>query len=141
MEAYHRRIALVALAVMLQLWTGGAVTIAQQPSSNRAAEVGARDVLQQYSTAFASLDAIAVKKLHPSIDLENLKKAFGEMHALDVRIEDIRVLSTDGAIARVSCRVTQTLTSRASVKQSTSITRVMRLRKQSASWVIESFER
>ena len=104
-------------------------------------DVGIRDLLLQYSTALEKLDPDAVKKVQPSIEVENLKKAFKEMRALNVTIENVRVLATDETTARVSCRVTQTLTPKAGSKQATSVTRVMRLRRQAGSWIIESFER
>ncbi|MGQ0733738.1 MAG: hypothetical protein ACT4QD_08795 [Acidobacteriota bacterium] len=105
------------------------------------AETALRGVLQQYSTALASLDADAVKKVHPSVDVENLRKAFREMRTLEVAIDDVKVLSSDASIARLSCRVNQTLTPKAGTKRSTSVTRVLRLRRLDAGWVIESFER
>jgi hypothetical protein len=104
-------------------------------------EVGIRDLLRVYSTALEHLDADAVKKVQPSIEVENLKKAFREMRALTVTIEDVRVLTADGTTARVSCRVTQVLTPKAGSKQTTAATRVMRLRRLAGSWNIESFER
>ncbi len=104
-------------------------------------EVNVREVLQQYSTALASLDAEAVKRVQPSINVESLRKAFGEMKTLDVAIDTIKVLSSDASIARVSCRVTQTLTPKAGSKRSTAVTRVMRLRRLDSGWVIDSFER
>jgi hypothetical protein len=63
------------------------------------------------------------------------------MRELKVTIGDVRVLSTDRATARVSCRVTQTLTPKAGSKQTTTVTRVMRLRREADSWVIDAFER
>lgn len=104
-------------------------------------EVDARDLLQQYSAALESLDADAVKKLQPAIDVDNLKKAFREMRALDVTIDNIKVLSVDSALARVSCRVEQTLTPKAGSKQTTAVTRVLRLRRLQTAWVIDAFER
>lgn len=104
-------------------------------------EVNVREVLQQYSTALASLDAEAVKKVQPSINVESLRKAFREMRTLDVAIDTIKVLSSDPSIARVSCRVTQTLTPKAGSKRSTAVTRVLRLRRLDSGWVIDSFER
>jgi len=104
-------------------------------------EVDARDLLQQYSAALESLDADAVKKLQPAIDVDNLKKAFKEMRALDVTIDNIKVLSVDAALARVSCRVAQTLTPKAGSKQTTAVTRVLRLRRLQTAWVIDAFER
>ena len=112
-----------------------------QRAGNPQVDVGIRDLLRQYSTALEKLDPDAVKKVQPSIEAENLKKAFKEMRALTVTIEDIRVLATDETTARVSCRVTQTLTPKAGSKQATTLTRVMRLRRQAGSWIIESFER
>jgi hypothetical protein len=100
-----------------------------------------RDLLQQYSTALESLDADAVKKLQPSIDVDNLKKAFKEMRELDVTIDTIKVLSVDAAVARVSCRVTQTLTPKAGSKRTTAVTRVLRLKRVQSAWLIDAFER
>src|SRR5687768_901962 len=104
-------------------------------------EAEARDLLQQYSAALESLNADAVKKLQPSIDVETLKKAFREMRELDVTIDNVKVLSADAALARVSCRVSQTLTPKAGSKQTTAVTRVLRLRKVQSAWVIDAFER
>jgi hypothetical protein len=100
-----------------------------------------RELLHQYSAALESLDADAVKKLQPSMDLENLKKAFREMRELDVTIDNMKILSVDAALARVSCRVSQTLTPKAGSKQTTAVNRVLRLRRAQGSWVIDAFER
>ena len=104
-------------------------------------EAEARDLLQQYAAALESLNADAVKKLQPSIDVETLKKAFREMRELDVTIDTVKVLSVDAALARVSCRVSQTLTPKAGSKQTTAVTRVLRLKKAQSAWVIDAFER
>jgi uncharacterized membrane protein affecting hemolysin expression len=126
----------LAFATTASTWSPGL-----QQAGNRQAEVDIRDLLRQYSTALERLDADAVKKVQPSIEVENLRKAFREMRALNVTIEDVRVLAADEAAARVSCRVTQILTPKAGSKQTTAATRVMRLRRQAGSWSIESFER
>jgi hypothetical protein len=63
------------------------------------------------------------------------------MQELKVAIDAVRVLSMDGATARVSCRVTQTLTPRVGSRRTTAVTRVMRLRREADSWVIDGFER
>ncbi|HEY7501407.1 MAG TPA: hypothetical protein VH740_22995 [Vicinamibacterales bacterium] len=106
-----------------------------------AIDVAAREALQQYSTALETLDADQVRKIHPAVDAEGLKRAFREMRELKVTIDNVKVLSTEGAIARVSCRVTQTLTPKAGAKQTSAVTRVLRLRRQEAVWVIDGFER
>ena len=115
------------------------VAAAQNPSP--AAEADVRDALQRYSAALESLDAAAVKKVQPSIPAESLAKAFRDMRELDVTIDMIRVLSFDGATARVSCRVTQTLTPKAGAKRTTTVTRVMRLKRSPDVWIIDGFER
>ena len=112
---------------------------AGQTSDKVEAEV--RELLQQYSAALESLDANTVKKLQPSIDLDSLRNAFKEMRDLDVTIDDIKVLSVDASIARVSCRVSQTLMPKAGSKRTTAVTRVLRLRRVQGSWVIDAFER
>lgn len=106
-----------------------------------ALEAAVKEALQQYSTALESLDADAVKKVQPSIDVVSLKKAFGDMKTLEVEIDTIKVLTSEAAAARVSCRVTQVLTPKAGSKRTTAVTRVMRLRRQDAGWVIDAFER
>jgi ABC-type branched-subunit amino acid transport system substrate-binding protein len=116
----------------------GAQAVAQAgPPADR----GIREALRQYSSALENLDADAVKKIQPSIQVEALRKAFKEMKSLKVAIEDVRVLASDDAGARVSCRVTQTLTPKAGSKQTTAVTRVLRLRRQVGAWTIELFER
>ena len=55
--------------------------------------------------------------------------------------EPVRVLSIDGNKARVSCRVTQALTPKVGSKQTSAVTRVMRLQRSADQWVIEGFER
>ena len=123
---------------------GVPVRAAQQPPSavaEKPLEPGVREALQQYAAALESLDADAVKKVQPSIDVEGLKRAFREMRSLDVDIDNIRMLSSDQTSARVSCRVAQTLTPKAGSRQTTSVTRVLRLRRQDAGWVIQAFER
>jgi hypothetical protein len=106
-----------------------------------AAEPGIREVLQRYSAALESLDADAVKKVQPSIPADNLAKAFKDMRELKVTIDEVRLLSADATTARVSCRVKQALTPKAGSKQTTAVTRVMRLRREADSWVIDAFER
>jgi len=133
-RALHRSgVAAITLGALLYLTT--------VPHAQTAAETGLRDALQRYSAALESLDANAVKKVQPSIPTDNLAKAFRDMRELKVKIDDVRVLSLDGSTARVSCKVTQTLTPKAGSRQTTAVTRVMRLRRAADGWVIDSFER
>jgi hypothetical protein len=127
-----------ALAFLIAATHASAQVVAQ---AGPPAEAGIREALRQYSTALENLDADAVKKIQPSIEVEAIRKAFKEMKSLKVAIEDVRVLAADDATARVSCRVTQTLTPKAGSKQTTAVTRVMRLRRQVGAWTIVLFER
>ncbi len=120
-------------------WAPNRVAAAQ--AQDAGAETGVRDTLQRYSAALESLDANAVKKVQPSVPLDNLAKAFKEMRELKVQIDEVRVLSSSGPTVRVSCRVTQMLTPRAGSRQTTAVTRVMRFRRESDMWVIDGFER
>jgi hypothetical protein len=134
------RVVGVAL-VFLMATASHAGTQVAAPAGSATAEAGIREALLEYSTALERLDADAVKKIQPSVGLEALRKAFREMRSLKVVIEDVRVLTSDDDAARVSCRVTQTLTPKAGSKQTTAVTRVMRLRRQAGTWTIEIFER
>lgn len=98
-------------------------------------------MLQRYETALESLDPDAVRKVHPSVRTESLARAFREMRELKVDIDEVRVLSVDKEIARVSCRVQQTLTPRIGSTQTSTVNRVLRLRRQADQWVIDGFER
>jgi hypothetical protein len=135
------RAATVGASITLPTLATAGQTPGQQPATDAGMDAAAQNLLQRYSGALESLDADAVKKVQPSIDVERLKKALADMRALAVHIDSIKVLSSAGDAARVSCRVTQTLTPRAGSKQTTTVTRVMRLRKQNAAWVIDAFER
>ena len=141
-------IASTALTLAVTLWTQNlmpgqpallAAGLQQAPAA--AAETGVRDALQRYSAAFESLDVDAVKKVQPSVPVESLAKAFKDMRELKVAIDAVRVLSIDGTTARVSCKVTQTLTPKVGSKQTTAVTRVMRLKRNADAWVIDGFER
>lgn len=143
-----RAIALTALTLALALW--GQDLMPGQPAllaagmaqaQAAAAETGVRDALQRYAAAFESLDVNAVKKIQPSVPTEALAKAFKDMRELRVAIDAVRVLSIDGHKARVSCRVTQTLTPKVGSRQTTAVTRVMRLQRTADAWVIDGFER
>jgi hypothetical protein len=130
------------------VWLAYAQVVPAQPPSATTIpqasqlEAIAKDLLQQYAAAYAALDADKVKKVQPSMDVEGLRKAFLQMRALEIAIDNIRVLSSEGTIARVSCRVTQTMTPKVGSRQApATVTRVFRLRKQEAVWVIDGYER
>lgn len=127
-------VSLVFLVVLPALTTS-------QAREGEAADAIVRVTLARYSAAFENLDAAAVKKVQPSIDLENLKSVFKELRALQVSIDEIRILSSETRAIRVSCRVTQTLTPRAGSKQTMTVARVIRLHQVGDAWVVGAFER
>ena len=129
------------LCCVYALMLCGAAVPATAQTAVHAAEVGVRDALQRYSMALESLDADAVKKVQPSIPTDSLAKAFRDMRELKVVIDSVKVLSAAGGTVRVSCRVTQTLTPRAGSRQTTAVTRVMRLKQEAGAWIIDGFER
>jgi hypothetical protein len=137
----RRRGLAAALVLPTVLDLAVAVSVGAGTAQDRTVEAAVTETLERYSTALESLDADSVKKVQPAIDVESLKKAFKEMRALDVTIAELKVLSTDAAVVRVSCKVTQTLTPRAGSKQTTAVNRVVRLKKHEAGFVIDAFER
>jgi hypothetical protein len=117
-------------------------TPAPQPAPQQAQlEAAVKEALRQYSAAFEARDVDQVKKIQPSADIEGLRQAFSEMRELKVTIDNVKVLSTEGPVARVSCRISQTFVPKAGRKETIAVTRVMRLRRQEAVWLIEGFER
>jgi hypothetical protein len=141
---------LLAICVWFCLQMSSGILASQQTTAQPPAapaspqtpiDAAVREALKQYSAALESLNADQVKKIHPSVDSENLKRAFKEARELKVTIDSIKVLSSDGATARVSCRVTQVFTPRAGTKQNSAVTRVMLFRRQDTAWVIDGFER
>jgi len=131
--------------VGLVLLTAGVSSSHAQPARPRVdvipVDASLQETLKQYATAFQSLDPAGVKKVQPSVNVISLQNAFKEMRALEVTIDEITVLSQDDAGVRVSCRVRQTLTPKAGSRKSIDVIRVIRLRKQNDSWVIDAFER
>jgi hypothetical protein len=134
MGSVNRNIMIAALVLL-------AAADARVPAQDRTVDVAVGEALERYSAALESLDADSVKRVQPAIDVDSLKKAFREMRALEVTIADLKVLSTDVAIVRVSCKVTQTLTPKVGSKQTTAVNRVVRLRRQESGFVIDAFER
>jgi hypothetical protein len=130
---------LLAAALGAQLSPLHATVIGQTDA--QAVEVGVREMLQRYSRALESLDAEAVRKIQPSIPVESLAKAFRDMRELKIAIDSARVLSVKGSTARVSFRVTQTLIPKVGPAQTTTVTRVMQVRRDGNLWLIEGFER
>ena len=141
MPARLFKIARVAWLILLSSLGPPALAAGTGLVQDRAIESAAGAALERYSTALESLNADLVKKIQPAIDVETLKKAFREMRALEVTIADLKVLSVDSAAVRVSCKVTQTLTPKAGSKHTTTVTRVVRLKRIDASLVIDTFER
>ena len=131
----------LVLCLCTSMVLGAVAPATAQTVPPAAAETGVRDALLRYSMALESLDADAVKKVQPSIPTDSLAKAFRDMRELKVVIDSVKVLSAAGGTVRVSGRVTQTLTPRAGSRQTTAVTRVMRLKQEAGAWIIDGFER
>jgi hypothetical protein len=105
-------------------------------------EAAAKDIFQEYAAAYEALNADRVKKIQPSMDLALLRRTFRDLRELKLTIDEIKVLTVDGPVARVSIRVTQVATPKAGAKPDPNVvTRVVRLRRQEAVWLIDGFER
>lgn len=129
---------LTVVVLLVFICAGGA---AGQSRVTAAPDAAVQSALQQYAAALQSFDAAAVKRVQPSIDVASLTTAFRDMRSLEVVISDVRVLSEETAVTRVSCRISQTLTPKAGSKRTVAVTRVIRLRKQDGNWLIDAFER
>jgi len=140
-SANRRRQVTAAVLTVAMLLGPRLVAAGTAPAQAAPADAAVREALQRYSAALESLDVNAVKKVQPSIPIDSLAKAFKDMRELKVAIDEVKVLSADGTTARVSCRVTQTLTPRVGSRRTTAVTRVMRLRRDADAWVIDGFER
>jgi len=105
-------------------------------------EAAAKELFQEYAAAYEALDADRVKKIQPSMDLALLRRAFRDLREMKLSIDNIKVLTVDGPTARVSIRVSQVVTPKAGAKQNPEVvTRVVRLKRQEAVWLIDGFER
>lgn len=105
-------------------------------------EAAAKELFQEYAAAYEALNADRVKKIQPSMDLALLRSAFRDFREMKLSIDNIKVLTVDGPIARVSIRVTQVVTPKAGAKPNPEVnTRVVRLKRQEAVWLIDGFER
>lgn len=133
--------ALCLLGAVAGAWSQPVPAKAGATQEGPAVEAAVRSTLQRYKAALESLDPDAVRKVHPSIRVESLAKAFRDMRELKVDIDDVRVLSVEGSIARVSCRVTQSLTPKVGSRQTSAVNRVLRLKREDDTWTIEGFER
>jgi ribosomal protein S12 methylthiotransferase accessory factor YcaO len=112
-----------------------------QISPQTAIEGPISEALQRYAAAMESRDADQVRKTYPTVDVDGLRRAFRDTRELKVSIDNVRVLSIEGAVARVSCRVVQAFTPKAGAKVNSTVTRVFRLRRQEAVWLIDAWER
>jgi len=129
------------LAVALEARVSPLQAAAVRQPHTQPVEIGVREMLQRYSQALESRDAEAVKRIQPSIPVESLARAFRDMRELKIAIDAARVLSVKGSTARVSFRVTQTVTPKVGAAQTTTVTRVMQVRRDGGVWVIDGFER
>jgi hypothetical protein len=100
-------------------------------------EPAIRAALEAYAQGFRTLNAEAVARVFPSVDVGKLRQSFQEARQQDLQIENLQV-RVDGASATVLCQVRQRFTPRAGQAQDRVMPVVFVLNKANGSWVIAS---
>jgi hypothetical protein len=96
-------------------------------------------VLQQYKTAYESLDAKAVAAVYPSVNVARLQAAFDQFSNLSYDIQvHIDGINIDGQTATVTGTETMRPVSRSVRAQPKTTTAVFTMRRSGTSWTIQS---
>ncbi|HLA79787.1 MAG TPA: protein kinase [Vicinamibacteria bacterium] len=108
--------------------------------SEPAARQAVRGVLEEYRTAFESLNADAIQAVQPSADVAALKANFGAVTAYNVRMQ-VRSIAFEGpSLARASCLMTYSPVPKPSGKFPP-VPTVFHLRRSGEVWLIEKIVR
>ncbi len=108
--------------------------------SEAAARQAVRGVLEEYRTAFESLNAEAIRAVQPSADVGALKANFGSVTAYNVKMQ-VRGIAFDGpAVARASCVMTYSPVPKPSGKIPP-VPTTFHLRRSGEVWLIEKIVR
>jgi hypothetical protein len=109
----------------------------------RASEVAAiQETLRRYADAYGSRDVAAVKKVLPSLSVQQLRaleKDFSDYRSYNVDIADPHI-SIDRETAVATSQVTRSFVTRSGVAGGHTMATTFRLRKIDGSWVIERLE-
>ena len=109
----------------------------------RGSDVAAiQETLRRYADAYGSRDVAAVKKLLPSLSVQQLRgleKDFSDYRSYSVDIADPHI-SVDRETAVATSQVTRSFVTRSGVAGGHTMATTFRLRKIDGSWVIERLE-
>jgi serine/threonine protein kinase len=109
----------------------------------RASDVAAiQETLRHYADAYGSRDVAAVRKVLPSLSVQQLRaleKDFSDYRSYSVDIADPRI-TVDRETAVATSQVTRSFVTRSGVAGGHTVATTFRLRKIDGSWVIERLE-
>jgi serine/threonine protein kinase len=109
----------------------------------RASDVAAiQETLRRYADAYGSRDVAAVRKVLPSLSVQQLRaleKDFSDYRSYSVDIADPRI-TVDHETAVATSQVTRSFVTRSGVAGGHTMATTFRLRKIDGSWVIERLE-
>jgi len=109
----------------------------------RGSDVAAiQETLRRYADAYGSRDVAAVKKLLPSLSVQQLRgleKDFSDYRSYSVEIADPHI-SVGRETAVATSQVTRSFVTRSGVAGGHTMATTFRLRKIDGSWVIERLE-
>jgi ketosteroid isomerase-like protein len=91
--------------------------------------------LAAYAAAYSNLDADAVARVYPSVDIGALRRAFGDARELDLQV-DIQLVKVSGDTAVVSATVRQRFQGSVGAAQSSSTKAEFLMQKTSGTWLI-----
>jgi ketosteroid isomerase-like protein len=109
----------------------------------RASDVAAiQQTLRRYADAYGSRDVAAVKKVLPSLSVQQLRgleKDFSDYRSYSVDIADPHI-TVDGETAIATSQVTRSYVTRSGIAGGHTMATTFRLRKIAGSWVIDRLE-
>lgn len=112
---------------------------ATPPSPMPNAEQGVREALRRYEAAYESLDAQGVKRILPSVNVQELAKAFAAYKAYDMTVE-VGQIDVQGLTARATCVVKRSFTPKVGRGASLTAKSVFRLEKVGGDWIVAGID-
>jgi len=106
-----------------------------QPPPPVSEEPAIRAILSAYAQAFSALDADAVRRLHPTVNQDALRRGFRDMKSQRVQIQDPQI-QVAGSTATVSCTIVTAVVPRVGSAQTNSRQTQLKLEKRGDGWVI-----
>jgi ketosteroid isomerase-like protein len=94
-----------------------------------------QNALTQYAAAYSRLDLDAIAAIYPNVDLAAIRKAFGDLRALQMSVENQQI-SISGNTATVSCTVRQVVTPRAGRATEARLQTRFELARRGDGWII-----